>query len=88
MFIGFRSSGYFMIIVRSGNFYLMWELDNNNTVLIKSLIWIKGLKGATGNEANFVWFITTEYIILRYTEIKLFEYWLLEHIKEIQLKLF
>lgn len=55
MFIGFRTSGYFMIIVKSGNFYLMWELFNN-TVLIKSLIWTKGFKGVAGNEAKFVGF--------------------------------
>lgn len=71
MFIRFRTSGYFMIIVRSGSFYLMWEVFNN-TVLIKSLIWIKGLKGAAGNEAKFVGSLATECIILRYIEIKLF----------------
>lgn len=67
----FRTSSYFMIIVRSGNFYLMWELFNN-TILIKSLIWIKGLKGVMGNEAKFVGSPATENIIFRYTEIKLF----------------
>lgn len=71
MFIGFRTSGYSMIIVRPGNFYLMWELFNN-TVLIKSLIRIKGLNSAMGNEAIFVGSPAIENIILKYIEIKLF----------------
>lgn len=70
MFIGFRTNGYFVIIIRSGNFYLMSELFNN-TVLIKSLIWIKGLYGTMGNEAKFMGSPVIQYIILKYIEIKL-----------------
>lgn len=71
MFIGFRISGYFMIIVRLGNFYFMWEFFNN-IVLIKFFIRIKGLNSVMGNEVIFVGFFVIENIILKYIEIKLF----------------
>lgn len=71
MFIGFRISGYFMIIVRLGNFYFMWGFFNN-IVLIKFFIRIKGLNSVMGNEVIFVGFFVIENIILKYIEIKLF----------------